>query len=83
MPYIKHERRADLAADLEPKTAGELNYAFTLLALDFLDNQKDFNYQVLNDVLGAFEGAKTEFYRRVVVPYEEQRMLANGDVYGD
>ena len=35
----------------------------------------------LDDVLGALEGAKLEFVRRVVVPYEERKMKENGDVY--
>jgi hypothetical protein len=38
-------------------------------------------YQTMNDCLGALEGAKLEFYRRVVVPYEEQKKYENGDVY--
>jgi hypothetical protein len=38
-------------------------------------------YQTFNDALGALEGAKQEFYRRVVVPYEEQKRFENGDVY--
>jgi hypothetical protein len=41
----------------------------------------DYNYQRLNDALGALEGAKLEFYRRVVVPYEDWKMTENGDVY--
>lgn len=30
---------------------------------------------------GAIEAAKLEFYRRVVAPYEDQKLLDNGDVY--
>jgi len=33
--------------------------------------------------MGALEGAKLEFYRRVVVPYEEKKMKENGDVYNE
>lgn len=31
--------------------------------------------------MGAVEGAKTEFYRRIAVPYEEKKIRENGDVY--
>ena len=43
--------------------------------------QKGLNYQTCNDVMGALEGAKAEFYRRVVGPYEDQKIEENGDVY--
>jgi hypothetical protein len=32
-------------------------------------------------VVGALEACKLEFYRRVVTPYEENKMKENGDVY--
>jgi len=33
------------------------------------------------DILGAFKCAWSEFYRRKVAPYEDQKMVENGDVY--
>jgi len=42
---------------------------------------KGISYQTFNDIIGALEGAKLEFYRRVVVRYEEEKIKANGDVY--
>lgn len=79
MPYIKDEDRSR-AMD-EPQTAGELNYAVTTLIRDYVG--QPLSYQRINDVLGALEGAKLEFYRRVVVPYENAKMAENGDVYVD
>jgi len=38
-------------------------------------------YQTFNDIIGALEGCKQEFYRRMVAPYEEQKIQANGDVF--
>jgi len=79
MPYIKPEIRKDLAINPYPTTAGELNYMITrLLRSYFLQNP---SYQTANDILGALEGAKLEFYRRVVEPYEDDKMIENGDVY--
>lgn len=62
-----------------PGTSGELNYLFTMLIKEYLRN--GVNYQKINDVIGALEGAKLEFYRRVVAPYEDEKIKQNGDVY--
>lgn len=81
MPYIDKEVREKLASgDFQPRTPGELNFAFTTLATNYLA-LKGLNYTHLNDVLGALEGAKQEFYRRVAVPYENNKLSVNGDVY--
>ena len=39
------------------------------------------SYSLINEVTGALENAKLEFYRRVVVPYEDMKIKINGDVY--
>jgi hypothetical protein len=39
------------------------------------------NYQTVNDIVGALEGAKMEFYRRAAAPYEDLKIKENGDVY--
>jgi hypothetical protein len=82
MPYIKPKDR-----ELIKKyplsvidTVGELNYRITLL-LNRYTSVPGLSYQRINDVLGALEGAKLEFYRRVAVPYENAKMAENGDVY--
>ncbi len=31
--------------------------------------------------MGALEGSKLEFYRRIAAPYENKKMKENGDVY--
>jgi hypothetical protein len=61
-------------------SSGELNYAFTELAKLYM-NQHGLSYQTINDIVGALEGAKAEFYRRVAVPYEDKKIEENGDVY--
>lgn len=57
-----------------------MNYLFTKLALDYVRSGRAFGYQAINDVLGAFEGAKQEFYRRFAAPYEDDKIMENGDV---
>lgn len=78
MPYILKEQRK--TAEHTPLTAGELNFAITRLLLGYLD-RKGLNYQTLNDCLGAMEGCKLEFYRRIAVKYEDNARERNGEVY--
>ena len=61
-------------------TPGELNFVFTAVIREYL-RFHGLSYQTINDILGALEGAKAEFYRRVAVPYEGDKIVANGDVY--
>lgn len=81
MPYIDQADRADLEphSDREALTSGELNFQFTTLADGYLAG--NLNYQAMNDVIGALEGAKLELYRRLAAPYEDQKVVINGDVY--
>lgn len=84
MPYIDKARRHEINRDIalvSVKGPGELNYLFTLLALDYIDANGN-SYQHINDVIGALEGAKLEFYRRHAAPYEDTKIKQNGDVYG-
>ena len=79
MPYIKKDRR-QTAESGGMKTCGELNYYITDLICLYM-YEKGLSYQSINDVIGALEGAKTEFYRRVAEPYEDKKIEENGDVY--
>jgi hypothetical protein len=60
--------------------AGDLNFMITTMIQMYMKTGP-LNYQMINDIVGALEGAKTEFYRRVAVPYEELKIKENGDVY--
>ena len=81
MPYIKKEDRARLAVDpSDIQTAGELNYYVTMVIQRYVRN-KGLCYQTINDITGALENCKLEFYRRVVSSYEQEKIKSNGDVY--
>lgn len=82
MPYIHQLRRDALANGADVETPGELNYRFTLELVEYLTTH-GVSYTALNDVLGALEGAKLEFVRRIVNPYETYKMRQLGDVYDD
>jgi len=80
MPYIKQERRRTLS-DMSPiANAGEMNYSFTKIIVDYLDLKGE-SYQTYNDIIGALEGAKLELYARKVTAYEKLKTIENGDVY--
>ena len=42
---------------------------------------KVFDIKNLNAIIGALECAKLELYRRVAAPYEDDKIIENGDVY--
>lgn len=95
MPYIKKEDRNQLtftASDSNRQsapeqglyyerleTAGELQYAMALMFKSYIE-RKGLNYQHCNDIMGALAGAQMEFYRKIVAPYEEEKIVENGDV---
>jgi len=89
MPYIKLEDRdkIELVANLTEyltskfaaKNAGELNYTLTMIIKKYF-NDNGSNYQAINDIIGALESAKLEFYRRPVAIYEDKKIIENGDI---
>lgn len=86
MPYIKQTDRTRLDPYIKSladaigadQRAGELNYSITklLLALKGEGRYKDYN-----ELIGALESAKLEFYRRQIGPYEDGKVGENGDVF--
>lgn len=86
MPYIlqSDRKRLDptiqkLAELINPEQrAGELNYIITKL---LLLNTGEGRYKDFNELIGALESAKLEFYRRKVAPYEDTKIGQQGDVY--
>ena len=80
MPYIKKGDRYRVCVGRICLTPGELNCAFTRIITEYLEDQGK-NYQTINDCIGALEACKLEFYRRVVVSYENKKIEENGDVF--
>lgn len=81
MPYILPERRKQLDYDLwRAESPGELNYCITQIVNNYLAGAGA-KYQTFNDIIGALECAKLEIYRRMISPYEDTKLLENGDVY--
>ncbi len=86
MPYVSPDLREDLDKDFVDEACkfelsqGELNYVMTRLGLAYIKHH-GMGYSTGSEVIAAFECAKQEFYRRVLVPYEDQKIRENGDVY--
>ena len=83
MPYVDKIARDALCyipVEELPEDAGELNYVITKVCDEFL-TRKGRRYNNMNAVVGALECAKNEFLRRVVDPYENEKIAQNGDVY--
>ena len=87
MPYIAESDRQPFRRSLDLlgaliETPGELNYCITQLCGKYLlIRDLEPRYGDYNEVIGVLECAKQEFYRRVVVPYEEKRIEESGDVF--
>lgn len=82
MPYIKQEFRVAVrpTSQSAPVIAGDLNFQITTLLITYI-HQHGKSYNTLNEIVGALECAKLELYRRVVAPYEDEKIKVNGDVY--
>jgi hypothetical protein len=78
MPYVTKERRKELLTVL-PDGPGDLNYLISDMLYEYWLGHK--NYRGINDIIGALECAKIEFYRRIVAEYEDAKIKENGDVY--
>jgi hypothetical protein len=56
---------------------GVLNYVITRLCAKLIS---DVSYPKIAMITGVLENVKQEFYRRLAGPYEDQKILQNGDV---
>jgi len=84
MPYIKQEKRVRIDPIIEDLSQylseeGDFNYAITKLMHKYIQ-LKGLRYQHCNAIVGVVECAKQEFYRKVVAPYEEEKIQENGKV---
>lgn len=77
MPYIKQIDRS--IAYCAPINPGELNYTITKVVDGYLGLEP--NYAKFAEAVSALECAKLELYRRLIAPYEDKKIIENGDVY--
>lgn len=79
MPYLKAIDRERLLKGGPAFVPGDLNFIFSRACKDYIANHGP-SYQAINDCIGALECAKLELYRRTAAPYEDKKILENGDV---
>lgn len=78
---IVEQSMFDKVFEHEAAFAGQLNYVFTRLALKVIKLKfGKMRYWIVNTVVGVFQCASAEFYRRAGEPYEDIQILKNGDV---
>ena len=91
MPYIKPESRPkfdhaikELVELLDRKTlspnflSGELNYVVSSIVWQLFG--RNMCYETANSLNGALGSIQAEFYRRHVAPYEDKKLIENGDI---
>jgi len=91
MPYIKEDRRQSLDTCIEnmisclshqdnediSNVLGDINYCFSRVLSGVM---KQPSYNKIAMITGVLENIKQEFYRRVASPYEDKKILENGDI---
>lgn len=77
----------DAVVDASNKDAsalpGILNYCITVMikaTYHAVTGKKKLSYADHNSAMGMLECAKQEFYRRNTAPYEDEKVVENGDV---
>jgi hypothetical protein len=58
--------------------AGNLNYVVSKIVWNAFDKKPSYSFG--NELMGALECIKQEFYRRKLAPYEDKKIEENGDV---
>lgn len=56
---------------------GDINYCFSRIVSSLMG---DPSYPKIAMVTGVLENIKQEFYRRVAEPYEDKKIVENGDI---
>lgn len=88
MPYIKKDDRMKfdegiqsiVTALFEKDTVsvGEVNYVISTIIWDIF--RQGPSYTLGNNLVGVLECVKQEFYRRQLSPYEDVKIIENGDI---
>lgn len=94
MPYIKEEARLYLNNSIENicnllteenilsddeyiSILREINYIFSSILVKTMGKP---SYSKIAMITGVLENIKQEFYRRVASPYEDDKIIVNGDI---
>jgi hypothetical protein len=90
VPYISRHERPHFAAAIAAAhgslltthhVPGNLNYLISRIVDDYVHTVVKPGYADFAEVISTLAAVQMEFYRRVVVPYEEKKLEANGEVF--
>jgi len=73
------DRDGVASVDISTLSSGQLNFIITGIVCEWAGTNP--NYDRMLRAHGTFGAAGTEYYRRAVAPYEDQKIRENGDVY--
>jgi len=82
MPYIKSDRRiemdkvVELMSNLNVKVDGDLNY----ILYAYCKRHVKKSYNSFKNYCGELRQCATEIERRLLGPYEDKKIIENGDV---
>ena len=79
MPYLTEKRKQYLDEGGPMQTKGDLTYIAFVAALTYLRDMGS-NHDNISDTITALERAAHEVERRVLDPYEDKKILENGDI---
>lgn len=88
MPYIKQEDRTVQMNDAinilvdEIGSKGDLNYVICQLTSKIILKTGGIGYTNTSNWIDAVHGAERELTRRLLNPYEDEKIIENGDVEG-
>ena len=83
MPYIKRQKRpamdpiVDLMKELNMQIDGDLNYVL----FAFCKRHIKLGYNNLKNYCGELRQCATEIERKILGPYEDFKIKANGDIF--
>lgn len=93
MPYINESKRNHIdphittllrAAKEFEGDPGVANYIITTFVLEYFRlHPYSRSYSLINTAIGVLACVTQELYRRVAIPYENQKKVQNGDVFDD
>ena len=89
MPYIDQEIRDYYDPGIEEilskidrlTTPGDVSYIISRILLHYI-SINDKNYQFLEGIIGKLDLISYELKRRMIAPYEDQKIEENGDLEG-
>lgn len=84
MPYIKDEEKKKFTKFINNLTTyinskGDLNYVICEIVGRII-NQTGVNYTNMSEKIDAVHDAEAELRRRLLDPYEDKKIIENGDV---